>query len=110
MKIELIQGDDLRVFLTIRDRDGQLVDLSGAQSIQWSAARTFGAAIDLTKTLAAGSIVVTGLGGIYFDIAAAESQLLNGSYKQETQIVTSGGLTYTVGQGELIVKPQIIGA
>lgn len=110
MKIELIQGDDLRVFLKVRDLDGQLVDLSGAQSIQWSAARTYGQALVITKSVANGNLFVTGLGSIYFDIEAVESQLLTGSYKQETQIVTSGGLTYTVGQGDLIIKPQIIGA
>jgi len=31
------------------------------------------------------------------------------NYKQETQIVTNGGLTYTVGQGVLRIKPEIIG-
>lgn len=110
MRIELIQGDDLRIFVKVRDMDNQLVDLSGAQSIQWSVARTYNDTIVLTKSEALNTLFVTGLGSIYFDIEAVESQLLTGTYKHEVQIVTSGGLTYTVGQGDLIIKPQIIGA
>ena len=65
----------------------------------------------LTKTLAAGTIVISGPGVIYFDIESTDSGALSvANYKQETQIVTNGGLTYTVGQGVLRIKPEIIGA
>jgi hypothetical protein len=111
MKITMVQGDDLRVFVSIDDMDGNPINMAGAQSIQWGLSSRFGAAPILTKSRADGDIIVTGAGALYFDITAAESGALAvGQYAQEIQIVTSGGLTYTVGQGSLAIKPQIIGA
>ena len=111
MIIEMIKGDDLRVILNVRDTSGDVVDLTGATSIEWAAATNYGATPALTKTLAAGTIVISGPGVIYFDIESTDSGALSvANYKQEMQIVTNGGLTYTVGQGVLRIKPEIIGA
>jgi len=110
MNISMVQGDDLRVFVTVRNNAGDLVDLAGATSIEWAVSTRYGVAPILSKTEALGEIIVTGSGQLYFDITASDSGALSAtSYVQEIQIVTSGGLTYTVGQGSVKIVAQIIG-
>tara|TARA_R110000782_G_scaffold34015_1_gene81601 strand:+ start:272 stop:607 length:336 start_codon:yes stop_codon:yes gene_type:complete len=110
MNISMVQGDDLRVFVTVKNNAGGLVDLAGATSIEWAASIGYGIAPILSKTEALGQVIVSGAGQLYFDITASNSgALMARSYAQEIQIVTSGGLTYTVGQGSLKIIAQIIG-
>lgn len=108
MDIDLTQGDDLRVLVTARDQNNQLVDISGAQSIVYAVARSPSGPILLTKDLNSG-IVVTSASAFYFDITAADSGALDvGAYMQEIEIITSGGLTYTALRGRIIIKSQLI--
>ena len=46
MNISMVQGDDLRVFVTVRDKSGDLVDLAGATSIEWAVSTRYGVAPD----------------------------------------------------------------
>jgi len=108
MDITLTQGDDLRVLVEVRDQSGQLVDISGAQSIKYAVAQGFGQAVLIFKELQDG-IVVTNANTFYFDITAQDSGSLDvGSYVQEVEILTSGGLTYTVLSGRIRITPQLI--
>lgn len=106
--IRVVQGDDLRVFISVRDNAGDPVDLTGATEIRWALARTFGDPILLEKTLAAATISLTGDNAFFFDITAAESGALSpANYKQEAEIVTAGGLRYTTVQSNFAVLPQL---
>lgn len=109
-KLEIVKGDDRRIFVPVRDQTGATVDISGATAIEAAVATGYGATPSITKTLAANTIVITGTNDeFYFDLTAADTGSLNaGSHVLEAEIVTSGGLTYTVVQVPLQIKPQVI--
>ena len=109
-RLEIVQGDDRRIFVPVRDQDGETVDISGAQSIEAAVARSLGGTAEVTKTLAGSDIVITGSNDeFYFDLTAADTGGLSpAQYWLEAEIVTSGGLTYTVAQVPLTIKAQII--
>lgn len=105
---DLFQGDDLRVIVTVRDQSGQLVDISGAQSIRWAVARSVNAAPEIEKTLGNG-ISINSPTSFFFDLEAAETaQLARGSYYHEADAVTDQGLTYTAISGRLFIRPVLL--
>ena len=103
----LHSGDDLRVVVGVRDQDGQLVDITNVQSITWSLSNSPTTAAIITKTLGAG-ISIASPTTFVFDLVPADTSALNGSYYQEAEIITSSGLTYTVMNGRVIIKPTLI--
>ena len=110
-RLEIVQGDDRRVIVPVRDQSGQPVDISGAQSIEVAVVTNYGATPSITKTLAANTITITGSNdGFFFDLTAVDTGALLAprTYVLEAQLVTSSGLTYTVLQSTLLIKQQAI--
>ena len=109
--VEIFAGDDRRINIPVKDQSGTAVDISGAQSIEAAVANKPGASALVTKTLAGSTVVITGSNDeFYFDLTAADTgtTLGAGSYTLEAEIVTSAGLTYTVKQIPLRIKPTVI--
>lgn len=108
---EMVQGDDLRVQVTVKDSAGDAVDISGATSIRWGLARRLGDTPLLTKTLDAGEIIIPSDNLLYFDIDNTDSAALDpGYYAHELEVITSAGLIYTPLQGRARILPQILEA
>jgi hypothetical protein len=108
MDIKMVQGDDLRVMVTVKDQDNQLVSITGAPDITWAVATLFGGVPIITKNLSSG-VTIGNDSMFYFDITAANSGALQpGVYRHEAQITTTGGLKYTTMRGTLRIDAQII--
>lgn len=100
-------GDDLQVIIEVRDQDGQLVDISDAQDITWSLSNSPTTAAIVTKSLGV-DISIASPTTFVFDLVPADTSALNGSYYHEAEIITSSGLTYTVLNGRVTIKPTLI--
>lgn len=108
---KLVQGDDLRVNVTVVDTFGDAVDLNGATAIRWGIARRFGDSPIFTKTLDASEIVIPSDNVLYFDIENTESAGLDpGTYVHELEVTTATGQIYTPLQGRVRILPQILEA
>ena len=108
---ELVQGDDLRIQVSVVDTFGDEVDINGATSIRWGIAQRFGSSPIFTKTFAAGEIVIPSDNVLYFDIDNTDSAGLSpGYYAHELEIVTATGQIYTPLQGRVRILPQILEA
>lgn len=103
-------GDDLRVFITVNDSQGNPIDITDANSIEYQMFKNYGSPTVITKVLGT-DLVVNGTNQFYFDLTAAETATLSrGQYKHEAQVITAGNQTYTVVRGTVTMLPQQIGA
>jgi len=105
--IEIIQGNSLRVNLSVVDELGQSVDLSAAEFLTWQAKSSATSAPFIEKTTQLNSFTFNG-GYCYFDINSVESDVTAGKYKHELMLTTYDGEVYTVIQGTLTVLKSII--
>jgi len=106
-KICLPQGDDARIIVECVDGSGLPVDISGALSIKWAAARNVSDAAVITKTLLSG-IVINSPTSFYFDITDTESESLSGNYYHEAEVINDQGLVYTPLFGQLSISKTLI--
>lgn len=106
---ELVQGDDIRIIVTVRNQDGQLVNISDVEEITYVIAKRYKGEPAVIKTLTGGGIAITGLNTFNFNVTSADSNSLDTTnYLQECEIVVSGGFTYTALQGRFTVLRQVI--
>ena len=107
LRIEISAGDDLRVFVSVEDQNGNPVDILEAQSIRWWAARTVNGPPVIQKSLDDG-VTINAPTEFYFDIESSESAPLSRAYYFEAEVITDEGLTYTVQSGTMFVYPSLI--
>jgi hypothetical protein len=108
----LYQNDDVTIQVTIRDENGDLVDVSGASAAQWIMRKYAGSTTaSITKTLAAAEIDVatSGASGIItIDILSADTTSLSpGEYYHELRITDAAGGDSTILVGHVNLKPTI---
>ena len=106
--LEMVQGDDLRIFVKVRDGRGDSVDLTNAQAISYAVSRGFNDPLLVVRTLGEG-IALQAADEFFLDITATNTNSLDpGRYRHEAEVITSGGFVYTIFQGLFTIKPQII--
>lgn len=117
----VFKGNDLRLVCTVRDDDGQLVDISGSSEIRFTISAAAGEAAIVEKTLTGGGIAISTNTTFYIDITDDDTNSLTdttywpelehavcqrigrasivNSYYHECTITTAAGLKYTVMSG-----------
>lgn len=103
----IIAGDNMRVFVKVRDNLGLPVNITSALSIKFAVSPAYGQPLSFHKSLGNG-VVLAAADEFYYDISQENSQLPEGRYVQEAEIITSSGLRYTIFQGEFRVFPKVI--
>jgi len=111
--IEHIRGDTLKIIITVRDSDGNLVDLTNYEiraeikgedgiSIKKASANVSGGSSD--------EIDVTGTGTIEINFSSSETSQLqvDFTYKLEVEITSPEGVKTTIVQDLINVKEDII--
>lgn len=108
--IRITQGDDRRIFIKVRDEKGDPVNISDATQITFAVARSAGSPLLIEKRLTEGDITITGNDDeFYFDLEADETgAIARGSYQYEAEVITAGGLVYTINRDAFVVVDQII--
>lgn len=107
---DIFAGDDLEVIVPVRDQQGQLVDISDAQSIKWGVSQSNRSAVLLLKEYPGSGIILLDDSRFKFDVTSAQSSDLGaGRYYHEAEIVTSTGLVYTVLTGSINIRPSTVG-
>lgn len=107
--IQVFHGDDLRVAVTMRDQDGQLVDISTASAIEYAVGNSVQGPKIISKTLAGGEISIASASVFTLDLTAADTGGLSpGGYYHEAEVETSTGEVYTALYGSLTVLPGLI--
>jgi len=101
------QGDDLSVIVSVVDGSGLPIDITDAESIKWSAARSVNSVAILEKSIGDG-ITVNSPTTFIFDITSAESELMSGNYYHEVEIINNTGLVYTPLFGQLVIQKTLI--
>ncbi len=106
--LEMVQGDDLRVFCRVVDNIGDSIDLSSAQSISYAISKGFDTPILVSRTIGNG-ISLSAADEFFLDITSTNTGgLAAGAYRHEAEVITSGGFVYTIFQGVFRIRPQII--
>lgn len=100
------QGDDVSPIFTVRDANGNPIDISAVQNITWMAKLNIDSDPEITKTKQAGQIVfvTNGADGKFqVLILAADTQPLSGFYIHQASIKDQAGNVSTVSVGRLQV-------
>lgn len=110
MAESVYQGDTFQVQVTITDQDtGAAVDVSSA-AITWVLSKSIGGTAALTKTKAAGEIVVSGASSNIATVTvdAGDTDGLTGGYWSEMQVTDGSGNIYTVHQERINIKAETV--
>lgn len=104
------QRNDRRFLITIRDQNGNLEDVSGANEITFIVGRSVTVAPIITKTRGGGGITLTTNSQLQIDITDVESaSLATGRNYYEILVESSSGDKQTVLAGAFIVEDTRIG-
>lgn len=103
--IRLFQGEDLTVSCTIRDADGNLMDLSAAD-IVWKVRKYDDSPVLIEKEDGDG-ITVTGMGTIDIALVPVDTTALAGRHRHECRITVAGKVR-TAFQGYITVDRTIV--
>ena len=104
-------GDSKAIAFTIYTTDGTTaVDISTATAITWSMATAPNVTAAVTKTLAAGTIAVSGDSNniATVTLAATDTASLKGLYYHELQVTDSASLVYTAASGWVVIEEDLI--
>lgn len=115
MKARIVQGDDLDLVFSIKNKDETALDLSGASAITFTAKKTITGDAAITKTLGNGvalSSPATEITVTLTDTDTSDENLPAGLYYFELQITDADGNIMTVrdyddGLGELEVLADL---
>jgi len=104
-------GDDPAPIFTVRNSAGQPVDISTVNNIIWLARRNADDTNPLTKTKAAGDILLLNggtLGQFQVNIDASDTAAMSGWYEHLARIVdpTNKTTTVAVGRMQVGIKPE----
>lgn len=101
--IHIYKGEDKRLNFTITESE-VAVNLTGA-TLTFRAVRRIGEAYLIEKT---GALTTDGTDGkCYFTVLAADTDLNNGHYTYEVEVLTSGGKTYIAEVGSLVILQRV---
>lgn len=99
-------GDTISPVYTVQDQFGNPVDISTVGEIVWTASRTVGGPVLVSKAKSAGQIVLVGggvTGQFQVKLLAADTNALNGVYQNAALIFDVASNQSTVALGQLTV-------
>ena len=108
------KGDDGQIRITVRDADGNAVDLTDATARWWvgKAVTSIGDDIVIQKGTEDGGIVITEDDGLYtltIELQPEDTEELTaGRYYHECEVVDAAGDISTVSVGKFVLKPTLI--
>ena len=98
-------GDDVQITVTVVDDAGDDVPLAGTMAT-YVISRNLTA--KLTKTSAAGDIVIVDSNKFLIDIDAVDTALFSGIYQHELKYTDTSGFTFTSVYGDVVFLPTAI--
>lgn len=103
---EVYQGDAVTLHITVRDRDGDPVDLAAPvpTAITWALSRSAGAPALVSKSLAGGTVTIVDApnGVIGVDVLPADvAALAAGCYHHEIKLTAPDPHTVAIGEASL---------
>jgi len=107
---ELVSGNDKTLNFTTLDKDGKVVDLTGAILI-WAMSRTAANKTRLITYTSPTNVVITDAAKGLFSVSiqAADTEGLSGAdYYHEVRLVNAGGLKITLVIGTMTLLDNII--
>jgi hypothetical protein len=105
------EGEHWNIAVTYQDGDGNPIDLSGAQALEWAVSASKLSAAIHTASLANGEITIIDAVAGRADISvppASQAGLAAGNYWQESRITNSGGVVSVQFHGPLTVSPSLL--
>jgi len=112
--ITITRGDDLTVLIPVLDEDGANLDLSGGTARWWvgKTVNSTGANVLIDKSTADVTMTITSASGLYtltIPIEPADTEALEaGNWYHEAEVITSGGLVYTVTTGTFALGADLV--
>lgn len=106
-------GDSKNIFITIKDSDGVVVDVTNFTAFTWSMSALepdgkFSSTVTLSKSLGSGITVSDGLNGIIkVRLEEADTESLDGLYYHETEGVSATPDTGTTTTGTLTIDRDL---
>lgn len=107
--ITMFAGDTKTLQVTVKDENGDAVDLTGA-SIRWQASRSVNKRpADLEKSVGDGITITDATAG-RFDVTldSADTEDLRGDFYHEAEVIDASGNVSTVFTGTLTIEPTLI--
>ena len=102
------QGDTVFIDFDIVEPDGSRLDLTGT-TVKWSMSDPDNLNSPLlTKTSPTSITLLSPTNGVCRVVIDAGDLATPGTYVQEIEVEQTTGVTYTYGQGPLVVKPTVI--
>ena len=106
----MYQGDSKTLSITVKDKDGDVVVITGA-TIKWQASRSYGKTADISKTTSSGISITDGPNGVFeVTLDASDTESLEGEYYHEAEITFSDSTISTVLAGRMNITPVLIAA
>ena len=106
----MYSGDSVSIAVTVTDSTtGAAVNLTGA-TMTWALATAPGATALVTKTSTDGDITVSGVSSNVATVALepADTAALSGVYHHELQVIDGASAVYTVYQGTLYIRADVV--
>lgn len=106
---EMFSGDDFKINVTVRDKDGVVVNLTGVIAVVWALSKAPGKTALVTKGLGTGVVVTDAVNGVLqVTIDTVDTEDYSGQFYHEIQILDSLGKKATVLRGyATLIKDQI---
>lgn len=114
LKINVVQGDDVNLIITVKDKTGTVINLTGITAATFTAKQAGASSASVTKTLGSGVGVTSAVGGI-LTISLTDTDtaaMAAGKHFFEIQITDSSGAISTVRDfddyaGELVILADL---
>lgn len=107
---QMIAGDYKTLVITVRNSDGDPVNITGA-TVKWQAARSLGKASVISKTTSSGISLNDPTNGIFtVTLNHSDTDSLSGIYHHEAEVTDSSGFRSTVIAGTMKVNKPLIEA
>lgn len=107
--IEMYQGDSKILEVTVKDSDGNIVNLTGA-SARWALGHTAAGPVLASRDTTEGSVTFTDAesGELEVEIQPEDTESLYGTYYHEVEVTDPEGYISTVFSGQLKIKQALI--
>lgn len=103
-------GDSKTLVVTVRNADGDAVNITGA-TIKWQAARSYGKASVITKSTSSGISITDGTNGVFtVTLNTSDTDSLSGIYHHEAELTATDSTKSTVLVGTMKINPALIEA
>lgn len=106
---QMVAGDDKTLVVSIKDAEGNAVNITGA-TFKWQCARSYGKASAISKTSSSGIAITDGANGtLTVTLSGSDTESLSGTYVHELQM-TLNSIVSTPIVGTMKVNKALIEA